>query len=81
MKSSIDGLAELHPYSIHPLPSTFLSKYDLTTQNIMRKDDIVLNFDNFMCGVISCLGWYRVILGSESTAKANPQCRTKRSKY
>ena len=41
-KSDAEGVAELHPYSIHPLPSTFLSKYDLTTQNIMRKDDIVL---------------------------------------
>ena len=41
-KSDTEGVAESHPYSMHPLPSTFLSKYDLTTQNIMRKDDIVL---------------------------------------
>ena len=41
MKSDKEGVAELHSYSIHSLPSMFLSKYDLTTQNIMRKDDIV----------------------------------------
>ena len=41
-ESDTDGVAELHPYSIHPLPSMFLFKYDLTTQNIMRKDNIVL---------------------------------------
>ena len=41
-KTDIGGVVELHAYSIFPLPSMFLSKYDLTTQNIMRKIDIVL---------------------------------------